>query len=80
MRLGEWLERENWLASDFADQVEARPSDISRYKQGYAFPRRIMMERIVKITGGQVTANDFLSDASLRIIRRAQRDNAGGRF
>lgn len=65
MKLSDWLDTPNSdgtrkLRSAFADAINVTPQMISAYCSGKSWPTRETMERIVRETGGAVTANDFL--------------------
>lgn len=69
MTLAEWFEKRNpdgsrRLKGSFADAIGVSGSMVTEYCAGTAWPGRETMERIVKETGGEVTANDFLSEAA----------------
>lgn len=58
--LGDYLAARNMTLKAFADSVGSDESSISRYVRGERVPRGQTMARIIAITNGQVTANDFL--------------------
>lgn len=65
MKLAEWFSIRNPDGSRrrkyvFAGQIGRTPSMITDYCEGRAWPDRETMEAIVRETGGEVTANDFL--------------------
>lgn len=65
MKLAEWLAIPNTDGSRkrkgvFAAQIGVTQTMITEYAEGRVWPRREVMEAIVRETGGQVTANDFL--------------------
>lgn len=43
----------------FAEMIDVSEVTVHRYLEGKRIPRRDIMQRIVKETGGLVTANDF---------------------
>lgn len=65
MKLSDWFNQRNpdgsrRLKYRFAEKIGRTPSMVTDYCDGAAWPDRETMERIVRETGGQVTANDFL--------------------
>lgn len=62
MQLSEWLKLRNITAAEFAGRIGVSPMAVSRYLSGQRRPDwDIVLPKIVKETGGAVTANDFLS-------------------
>lgn len=45
---------------DFAKQLDSSPSTISKIENADSFPRPELMNKILLITKGQVTPNDFV--------------------
>lgn len=65
MRLADWFKIRNADGSRrlkyvFAEKIGRTPSMVTDYCDGNAWPDRETMEAIVRETGGEVTANDFL--------------------
>lgn len=65
MKLADWFKQPNPDGSKrrkgvFAAEIGVTASMITEYCEGRMWPGREKMEAIVKATGGQVTANDFL--------------------
>lgn len=65
MKLADWFRQPNADGSKrrkgaFAAAIGVTPSMITEYCEGRMWPGREKMEAIVRETGGQVTANDFL--------------------
>lgn len=65
MTLKEWLARPNADGSrkrkrDFARAIGVTPTMVTEYAEDRIWPRREIMENIVRVTGGAVTPNDFL--------------------
>lgn len=58
-----WLTENGKTASDLAAALGVDDSTVSRYIGGERTPRPRHMAGIVKFTGGNVTANDFLPEA-----------------
>jgi DNA-binding transcriptional regulator YdaS (Cro superfamily) len=63
MKLAEWLKQTKTRRYAFAERIGVQPSVISDYCKGRYCPRPKVAEAIIRETGGQVTANDFLSIA-----------------
>lgn len=61
MTLGEWVRTKGMSHDDLAARLGCDRSTVSRYVSGHRMPRRPVLERITEITGGEVTANDFLT-------------------
>lgn len=65
MKLADWFDQRNPDGSKrgketFAKAISKTPGTITAYCDGRAWPGREAMEAIVRETGGEVTANDFL--------------------
>lgn len=65
MTLADWLKIPNADGSrkrrrDFAARIGVTPTMVTEYAEGRMWPRREVMQAIMRETGGQVTANDFL--------------------
>ncbi len=65
MKLADWLNLPNADGSKrkrihLAAAVGVTPSMITEYCSGRMWPRREIMENIIRHTEGAVTANDFL--------------------
>jgi DNA-binding transcriptional regulator YdaS (Cro superfamily) len=63
MKLAEWLKRTKTRRYQFAERIGVRASVVSDYCKGRYCPRPKVAEAIIRETGGEVTANDFLSIA-----------------
>lgn len=59
MTLKEWLAARDRSIIEFAREIERTAEAVRRYANGDRIPDRDTMPRIVKATGGEVTANDF---------------------
>ena len=66
MTLDEWLTRQGMEAKTFAEQVGVDKATVGRWRGGGTVPRPRVMARIVAVTGGAVTANDFMGLAHRR--------------
>lgn len=65
MTLAEWLklpedDGRRKRKREFASRIGVTPTMVTEYAEGRSWPRREIMEAIVRETGGEVTANDFL--------------------
>lgn len=71
MKLAVWLKRENLTQTDLAAKLGSGPSYVSQLCRGLLWPGRDVVEKIADITGGKVTADDFMTEPAER--------RAGGR-
>lgn len=62
MDLDSYLSREGISNAAFAEQIGVDPSSVWRFRQGARIPRRETMQKIVDLTGGDVTPNDFFRE------------------
>lgn len=62
MKLSEWLTENRVSRAEFARQVGVSGAAITQWCDGSIYPSREMAERIVEVTNGSVTPNDFLGD------------------
>jgi DNA-binding phage protein len=60
MRLDHYLLKNDIEVSAFAKDIGVHRTSVYRFIKGLAFPRPETIERIIKVTEGRVTANDFL--------------------
>jgi DNA-binding transcriptional regulator YdaS (Cro superfamily) len=61
MKLSDWLKQTKTRKYQFAARIGVSASVVTDYCEGRLYPRREIAEAIIRETGGQVTANDFLS-------------------
>ena len=61
MKLVDHLSREGKTPAAFAGEIGTTVMAVYRYLSGKRIPTPEVMARIVAVTGGQVTANDFYS-------------------
>lgn len=59
MKLAEYLAREGLTHAAFAALARCDPTAVSRMASDQQIPRPELMERVVKVTRGLVTPNDF---------------------
>lgn len=59
MKLADYLKENKILKHAFAEQIGCAPSTISRLLSGKHVPDRETMTKIIEVTGGAVTPNDF---------------------
>lgn len=71
MRLVDWLAREKearkLTQSAFAASAELDPSTITKLVNGERRPDWATMEKISRVTNGEVTPNDFLPPESAEV-------------
>lgn len=60
MRLAEYLKANGIKRGDFAREIEVSAGWITSLCEGTGWPSRDVAEKIVRATGGVVTADDFL--------------------
>lgn len=64
-KLGDWLETSNMKRTAFAEAIGVRPSYVTLLcSDKPAWPGRKIAGRIRDVTGGAVTADDFLPPAA----------------
>jgi hypothetical protein len=72
MRLDWYLEKNAIPVEVFADKIGVHRTSIYRFMKGLTFPRRETLRRIKEVTGGRVTAEDFVDvSASKRPLSAA---------
>ena len=59
MRLGDYLATNKISATEFASRIDATQAAVSRYVTGKRIPEPAIMAKIVQVTDGAVTPNDF---------------------
>lgn len=60
MQLAAWLKSNAKTPADLAAALGVERSTVARYVSGERRPRAELARRIAELTGGQVTANDFV--------------------
>lgn len=70
MTLNEWLSIPNADGSKkrknaFALAIGVTPTMVTEYAEGRMWPRREIVEAIIRETGGEVTANDLLKSPAV---------------
>jgi DNA-binding transcriptional regulator YdaS (Cro superfamily) len=60
MTLADYLRLHNKTATEFAAELAVDKSTVSRWLSGESRPRWADVPAIVRVTGGAVTANDFM--------------------
>jgi transcriptional regulator with XRE-family HTH domain len=73
MRLAEYLTANGLTPEKFADELGVDAVSVRRYMSGTRRPRWAVMARIADLTGGQVTANDFVPVEPKRRVRPNER-------
>lgn len=77
MTLTEYLTENDMTLAEFASRIGVDPVTVYRYTAGDRFPRRTVMVRIFRETGGKVTPNDwFLGPANRRQKKVRAAENA----
>jgi transcriptional regulator with XRE-family HTH domain len=66
MTLREWREKKGLTMVELARMLGVDKSAVSRWESGERFPSRRFLKKIAEVTGGEVTANDFLKTISGR--------------
>nr|DAY65764.1 MAG TPA: helix-turn-helix domain protein [Caudoviricetes sp.] len=64
MKLCEYLKEKKMSQADFAKKIGVTQGIISYYINGRGMPTRKNMRKIINITGGMVTADDFCFEDS----------------
>ena len=59
MTLEQFLSERKLSLAEFARRIGSTTESVRRYRNHYHIPTREWMAKIVKETGGLVTANDF---------------------
>lgn len=60
MKLLDYLEQNEMTDAEFAELIGVKRQSIYRYRTGERMPEWPIVARIMQVTEGQVTANDFL--------------------
>ena len=63
MGLDEFMRARGLTNAAFARLLDVTEMSVLRYRRGSRLPRRQVLEKIVTITNGMVTANDFFPAA-----------------
>lgn len=63
-KLAGWLAERQMTQEQFAELVGSTQGSVARWISGLRTPRPAQVRKIKEITGGQVTANDFMTDAA----------------
>lgn len=63
MKLAEYLELKSIKKGDFAREIGVTAGWVTCLCDGSGWPSQDVAERIARATGGEVTANDFMSTA-----------------
>jgi transcriptional regulator with XRE-family HTH domain len=61
MTLDSYLKSAGITQAEFAATLGTTQAAVSRYARGLRYPKRATLNRIIAASGGNVTANDFLS-------------------
>ncbi len=60
MRLDEYMEATALSDAALAERIGVARATVTRYRNQRRTPRREIMQRIIQVTRGKVTANDWL--------------------
>jgi len=60
MTLKEYLTEKELSESAFATIIGVKQATVNRYCNGERTPQRRLLKEITRVTGGKVTANDFM--------------------
>lgn len=69
MKLAEYLESKSIKRGDFAVSIGVTAGWITSLCDGSGWPSRDVAEKIAAVTGGDVTANDFLRVVEVEDLR-----------
>lgn len=58
MKLSDWRRNQNLSVSEAANRLGVTPVAFGRYEKGRV-PDPSVLQRLIHVTGGAVTANDF---------------------
>jgi len=64
MTLAEYLDQQNMTEAEFGALIDRSQSAVNKLKNSKRRPDWQTLDRIYRATKGEVTPNDFLSDAS----------------
>lgn len=64
MRLHEYLQQTGLSRADFARQIGVKYITVARYLDTQRVPEPSVMVKIIEVTEGKVTANDFFGLAA----------------
>lgn len=59
--LAEWLLEKDIKRYEFADMIEMSPSYVTQLCDGTIWPGRDVVEKIIKVTKGAITADSFIT-------------------
>lgn len=60
MKLREWRIKKGWSQEDLAKGLKTTQESVSYWETGSIMPRREILQDIMELTNGKVTANDFM--------------------
>ena len=77
MTLSDYLDKAGVTEAEFAVTIGYSQATVSKLKSGRQWPGLYLLMQVVWATGGEVTANDFFTVASSRVLRtlRETRDS-----
>jgi hypothetical protein len=62
LSLAEYLKLTGTSVEAFAASINAHPVSVRRYIAGTRFPRPALLQRMIKASGGRLTADSFLRE------------------
>lgn len=60
MKLRDWRIKKGWSQEDLAKSLTTTQESVSYWETGAIMPRREILQDIIELTNGKVTANDFI--------------------
>lgn len=72
MRLNDYLADKRMTAEEFAMALGVTSAALSRYVTGDRVPRPAIMRKIIDLTAGRVTPNDFICPVDEQELRRSK--------
>ena len=76
MTLKDYLTKHKLSPGEFGKLIGRARQSVHRYIHGERFPDRATLEQIAQITGGKVTANDFVGMSHSGTLTRASRNGS----
>lgn len=72
MDLSDWLDANKLTRAEFAEKASVHPVTVSKWITRKMQPRPHHFEAISRVTGGDVTANDFIGPRVLKADEAAE--------
>lgn len=64
-KLRTWRKAQKLTLRQLAERIGSTPAALSRYETGKRLPRPQTLQAIVKVTAGEVTANDLFTPVDI---------------